>query len=296
MNKSIFIFLLILSFFLSSCFKNDNTKEVFRETGISEEINPIRNANGDFIGIDINMIIPNNYDKDEILINPDVFSGISQYENIISGKEYIINLNIENLSNYDYIYKDNSFKISTDNIDDRNNYLDTGAIGFDSLKIYDLYQPYRTKNEALVNLIGDSNFTLSDVDVDNLLKKKGYLGIDDLDKYYLDFYGGNSLYLLAPKIFSGELSEYLETNKNIISLSYNYLYNSLIKFDFGEEEIFSVGEIMDNNIYYKNIGVINSSNKKEINMKIIVDKKYRLDLYKYYNFYGNYQFKLMRND
>ena len=54
MNKSIFIFLFILCFFVSGCNKKNNTEEVFKEIGISEEINPIRNDNGDFIGYTTN--------------------------------------------------------------------------------------------------------------------------------------------------------------------------------------------------------------------------------------------------
>ena len=295
MNKSIFIFLFILSFFVSGCNKENNTEEVFREISISEEINPIRNDNGDFIGIDVNIIIPNNYDKNEILINPDIFDGISQYENIIAGKKYIIDLEIINNSDYSYTYRDNSFTISTKMINNVNNYLDTGVVGFDLLKIYDLYQPYRTKNEALINLIGTDNLDLSDSVIDDKLKVRGYSGISDLANYYLDYYGNKSLYLLAPKIFSGEITDDLETNKQIINLSYNYFYNSLIRFCLIENECYSIGEFMVNDDLKKlNIYKIDSHASTTHNFFVDINNNYRSDLYKYYNFFGDFKFYLAK--
>ncbi|MBQ6324022.1 MAG: hypothetical protein IJI22_04220 [Bacilli bacterium] len=294
MNKSIFIFLFILLFVSSGCSDKNREIEVFNET-IREEMTPIRDDSGDFVGINVNLEIPSNYDKKEILINPNIFDGISQYETIRAGKKYTINLDLNNKSKYSYFYKNKSFKISTKSVVDVNNYLDLGLIGFDGLKIYDLYQPYRTKNEALNKLIDSNDLDLSDEIIDEKLKNLGYSGISDLYRYYLDYYGGKSLYLLASKIFSGEVSKNLETNKQIIILSYNYFYNSLIKFCLTEEECYSIGEFMANK-ELKNINIAKSNSSGDItkDFYVYIDDNYRNDIYKYYNFFGDFKLVLSR--
>jgi len=303
MKKGIFIFLLI--FVLFGYFTNFNkkiqtTEAVLKENStILEEITPIRDDTG-FLGIEVLLEIPENYSDKEILINPDIFEGISQYEKIIPNKSYIINLSIKNNSNYDYQYRKNSFIISTKKLEDTNNYYMTGGVGFDSLKIFDLYQPYRTYNEAIISLFDGEKEALTDADIDEKLKDKGYSGLDDLARYYLDFYRNNSLYLLANKIFSGDVSKYLESNTNIIELSYNYLYNSLINFSFKDKESYSIGEFMINkdfdNIADNILGLIKAKNNLNINMNINISELYREELYKYYNFFGDYKFYLDKVD
>jgi len=303
MKKGIFIFLLI--FVLFGYFTNFNkkiqtTEAVLKENStILEEITPIRDDTG-FLGIEVLLEIPENYSDKEILINPDIFEGISQYEKIIPNKSYIINLSIKNNSNYDYQYRKNSFIISTKKLEDTNNYYMTGGVGFDSLTIFDLYQPYRTYNEAIISLFDGEKEALTDADIDEKLKDKGYSGLDDLARYYLDFYRNNSLYLLANKIFSGDVSKYLESNTNIIELSYNYLYNSLINFSFKDKESYSIGEFMINkdfdNIADNILGLIKAKNNLNINMNINISELYREELYKYYNFFGDYKFYLDKVD
>ena len=104
---------------------------------------------------------------------------------------------------------------------------------------------------------------LSDSEIDKVIDKNKYPnGVLDLNKYYLDFYNNKyqtnatTLEDLPDKaiseLFNGNYTKsFKETNKEVIELAYNYLYNKLIAFTFDQENInddnsenFSVGSYM----------------------------------------------------
>lgn len=234
-----------------------------------EKVTPIRNTKGNITGLDITLIIPKEEDKDLITIRPSIFESLTAYKSIIPGENLNINLKIINNSNYDYSYQEDSFILKTKDLSntfDINNYQETTAIGFDNLKIYDNFSPFRTFNEPILSLynyqIKNDYSKLTDYALNSQLQQIGYNGIKDLSKYYLDYYNqkynlnepslDKFTYSTIKEIFIGEISNIKETNKEVIELSYNYFYNKLISLNFNEEitdynsEKYSIGEYMRN--------------------------------------------------
>ena len=168
---------------------------------------------------------------------------------------------IVNESNYLYEYTKNSFYISTE---DYNKYYDQGlatelkstlgkVLTFDGNTLPISYTHLRTKNSAIVSLYsvsGTSKVTdemINDATLDSKLRtildsngKSIYNGLNDLDKYYLDFY--NQKYntnvtkledfdnKILREIFNGNVnrSNIYETNSEIARVGYNWFYNHLI--------------------------------------------------------------------
>lgn len=320
MRKVIFIFLIIFilissSFILVISVNHKNKVNILKRVenissnDISEQVLPIRDNDGVFLGLDIVITIPKNYSSRNILVNPSIFDGINEYKNIMPGDNFIINLKIVNNSNYNYSYLDNSFVLSTNDISYNSQFNTTGALGFDGLNIYENYIPYRTYNMALKALVGD--LELSDEIIGDKLVSLGYAGISDLDSYYLDFYNKkynlNVLKLsdfsfeILRDIFYSDISNYLENNIKIIELSYYYFYNHLIFFGFSSDSVYSIVNYMENNNldYSLNnyFSIINSNGEKKIsNINLSISKYYQKDLYKYYNFFGYCSFVLRRNE
>ena len=111
------------------------------------------------------------------------------------------------------------------------------------------------------------------------LEEIGYKGIEELNKYYLDFY--NKKYNLECKnledlpanviseIFNGNNYPIKESNLEIAELGYNYWYNVLFSVLFGDEKydyktsnLSAIGSYMRNkelgNDYFtKDLGIIN---------------------------------------
>lgn len=188
-----------------------------------KEINPIRNNIGDIIGEEIVITIPKEYNKRNIRINTSIFDGYYHYSD--NDREFIVKLIINNNSSYDYKYVGDSFFLDNSYIEDNSNYLNN--IILDDTIIHDSY--YRSYNEALIALI-PSGVDLSDDNIDTYLKYKGYLGLSDLKRYYLDYYGDSYSF---DKVILGDISPYKESNLLLIKDGYWYYKNNIMSFSCG---------------------------------------------------------------
>lgn len=289
---------------------------------LEEEIIP-EFTNNTLTAINIIITIPKDCTEEELIISPSILESIKQYSKIKPGDNIDINLKIDNKSNYNYNYINNSFILSTENLERlgiKENLIDTKAIGFDSQKIYEISTIYRTINTPIISLYNYNSQLedkdLSDINLDKKLKEKGYTGIDELDNYYLDFY--NTKYNLNEKslsdltystikdLFKGKITTNKETNSNIIKLSYDYFYNKLLSFNFKEQkaddynsEDYSIGTYMRTslgNAYLNDkFMYIRSNTYSEIeNMSLKLNKEYTTSSYNDYNYYIHLEFKLKK--
>ncbi len=283
MKKVIFIFFVIC---IAGWYKVYSFND--RNISVSEEILPIRDNNGDFKGLDCFITIPDNYDKEIVELSPDIFGAMNEYSEFKNGN-FLVNIKIINNSLFDYKYLDNSFFVETTELEEKYNYLNTGAVGFDSKDIYDVFIPYRVKNRALIDLLSlDGNF--SDDNINLFLNRRGY---SNLTNYYLDYY--NSKYslncdeirdcsdLVTSDIFTGEETEYLESDIEIIGLAYDNFYNNILSVEV-DNKTFSVGEFMKNKSYISNFNSINIGIKAD----------YSINAYKKYRFIGRFGFSLRK--
>lgn len=293
----------------------------YQTPNLNEEIIPLRDNYGNISQINITITIPEAFNEKIITINPDIFNGLENYKRLLPGEEVTINLKIINNSSNDYSYIQNSFYLSTENIsnDALNNYKIVDGIGFDNQNLYDIFSPYRTFNDAIIKLYNYNNEEeykqedLTDEKLTIKLKQKGYSGVDELDKYYLDFY--NNKYNLNEKsldqfttstikeIFSGINKSVKETNSKIIELSYNYYYNNLLLYEFPNQETIyledlSIGSYMRNNkeneiIKETFINISKNSSKELKDMSISLNPIYTpRNLSINYNLKAHFEFKL----
>lgn len=290
---------------------------------IKEEITPIRNDKGKLKGIDVVITIPEDCTEKELIISPSIFETINGYKHIMPGDKIKINFKVINNSPHNYLYKDNSLLISTADISKlgiEENFTDTNAIGFDGNKIYTIFSPYRTFNSAMMSLynytsVGEQkDEDLQDENLTIKLQEKGYKGVEELDKYYLDFYNNKYnlkedrldkfTYSTIKEMFSGNRKEVKETNPEIIALSYNYFYNKLLSYTFKDQTItdatsenYSIGNYMrtrGGNDYFKEaFNLIKSNTSTELNdMSLNINGLYTVNIFVYYNFSGHLEFVL----
>ncbi len=253
--------------------------------------------------------IPEDYDGDTIRI--DLVGDIMKYyeagiyEPGDGGNFYV---NIINLSNNEYMYRNGSTKITDGNYADEKDadmaytYDNTDAEFIKGAYTSLSNRPIpakstvgRTSNSALKALLGTSNNSLSDYTnelITDALVKAGYEnGLDDLDKYYVDFmnkkYDKTCTRLdefevneICESIFDGYVFNIREANKNIASLGYNMFYNNLLMLTFEDNTVtnedclagrFSLGSWMrgENNIdSYMNgkIGTLDAGMKESRNI------------------------------
>lgn len=268
--------------------------------------------------------IPEDYNKDEINIVPLIFDKLGELGYVMPGDKIKINIKIINNSKFDYKYKDNSFILSTENLEEyeKLGYLKkTDAVGFNGKPIYTVFSPYRTTNTAIYSLFDNpkqkiSASNMTDLVLSDKLKEKGYEnGIKDLNKYYLDFY--NKKYNLDKtmleefnddiirEIFSGNMVEIKETNTEIIKLSYDWFYNKLLSYTFEDQvysdktsEQYSIGSYMrketSGNDYFKqSVDTISSNSNVQINnMSLNINGPYTVNLFMNYMFSGYMKFTL----
>lgn len=307
-----------------SSWKSNSKNLIFVSANIEEEVIPIFNQNNDLLQLNIIITIPKNYNKKIITISPSVFDSVKAYKNLSSGDMIKINLKVKNLSNNDYKYISNSFVISTidpTKLGIKDNFVDTGGVGFDNNTIYDVQSPTRCCNEAILNLYNyksDDEINENDIqdeNLDSVLRKNGYTGIEQLDKYFLDFY--NNKYKLSEEsledfsdniireIFSGKDFYVKETNKELIELAYDFYYNKLISFGFSGDIItdnnsdYSIGSYMrktgDNKYIKEAFSIIKNRDYKQINnMYITLNSTYTSNAFMNYNYYIHFQFKLRK--
>jgi len=296
----------------------------YQDENLMEEIIPNRDKNGIIQSFDFIITIPENYQEEEIVIQPKIMGGISQYKKLDPNKEIKTNLKIINQSFYNYNYVDNSFILSTEDIkqiDQNNNFIDTKSIGFDNRKIYDVSSVYRVFNNAIISLYKYNALNppnkedLKDEALSIKLKEKGYAGVEELDKYYLDFY--NNKYNLKEtnlndftpstikEIFTGEIIELQETNNNIIKLAYDYFYNHVLLYHFSDNERlndnqYSIASYMKNDYgnNYLKLAFSDLRNKtyKEINNMGIYLNINKNNCLNSYNSFLHFEFKLSKEN
>ena len=317
MKKTFLGVAVILIFFCTNvlAFSRFDTNEVLmnnKDLDLIEEVSPI-SSDGIIEGFDLTIVIPENYDKDVMVISPSIFECINNYKRLIPGDLIYVNLKIINKSNYNYKYKKDSFKISTLDLSmdrDVSNYSVIGR-GFDQLNIYNNFSINRVYNEAISSLYNDSykaNYLEDDV-LNSKLLSIGY-SLDSIDKYFLDYYNNkynlkeedlnNFTYSVIKEIFTGEISDIVEVNRDINSLAYNYYYNKLlyilpdgISIDQFESDNYSIGEYMRNqkltyNFKFNDIdslGVLNINN-----IRIGINKYYYSSVFDNYNLAGHLEF------
>lgn len=273
MKKTIFIFLLIINFYDVYASTQTDTSHYIE---VKQEVISYTDNS-----IDIQITIPYEYNDKYITINYNILDAINHFRLLNkSNRKVKVNLIIINNSNNIYSYKKDSLMIYQSYI--HSNYL------------------YRTKNTAIKALFKNEKIFLDDMTISRKLQSIGYKDISELDKYYLDFY--NKKYKVKYKeikkfnnkikkeIFKKTNSNTLETNKNIIDLSYNYYYSKLLKIKTNNIT-YSLEDCVK---YYINDGefkyyLSNITNNK-VSFYVLLDEDYN-DLFKNY-LSGNIKFIL----
>jgi len=258
--KSIKYVFLIVIFFIGILI--GNIINTFAKTDVDyyEEVFPIRNKSGNIIGEEIVITIPKDYNKEIIKINSSVFDAFYHFSS--DDKEFVIKYTINNKSKYNYEYINNSFVIAPKNTFNRNNY--SNSVRSDSIIINDSY--YRSYNSAIKKLVSD-DVELSDENLDLYLRNNGYDGINELNKYYDDFYGKFYSFSL---LLDGNVSNYKETNSVLVEDAYKYFYSHKLMFSCGKEK-FGILKYENNcnNVFNK----FNRNKKTTIStMKIYLDR------------------------
>ena len=201
------------------------------------------------------IIIPKDFNEDEIIIESNIFDCINHYRLLKKNNYVEVELVINNMSDNDYEY-----------------IIDSLYITRKEKKVI----LYRTNNKALKVL----NIDLTDEDIDNKLKTIGYSGIEELDKYYKDYYKNN-----IKKIFSGKITSNIETNKNIIELSKDYYFNNILQISLNNKK-YSIDECtnyyIDDTNFKNNLGLIeNNKMSNSVKYKIMYSRNYK-ELFKNY--------------
>ena len=161
----------------------------------------------------LNITIKEDYEKDVIVIAPEAFQAISReiynvlkeagmeqgldedyfkfYNPFQAGDSFRVRLVITNLSKFNYYYEETSFEIFPTEplVYGEKTGETTGDKFFNGIELPDGFTFRRAYNSALQALIPNSNGrNMTDDVVDAALKEKGYVGIEEYDKYLLDFY------------------------------------------------------------------------------------------------------------
>lgn len=161
----------------------------------------------------LNITIKEDYEKDEIVIAPEVFQTISReiysvfkkagmeqgldedyfkFNNPFqAGDSFRVRLVITNLSKFNYYYEETSFEIFPTEplVYGKSTGETTGDKFFNGIELPEGFTFRRTYNTALQDLISNSSGrNMTDDVVGAALTEKGYNGIADYAKYLLDFY------------------------------------------------------------------------------------------------------------
>lgn len=161
----------------------------------------------------LNVTIDEDYEKDEIVIAPEAFQAISGeiynvlkeagreqgldedyfkfYNPFQAGDSFRVRLVITNLSKFNYYYEETSFEIFPTEplVYGEKTGETTGDKFFNGIELPDGFTFRRAYNSALQALIPNKTGRLmTDDTLGAALKAKGYAGIEEYDKYLLDFY------------------------------------------------------------------------------------------------------------
>lgn len=259
------------------------------------------------INFNLTYTIPEDYEKETLIINPDIFEVIAWGQKE-SNTPYLmprdtvkVNLSIINKSKYNYNYDENSFVIypyTSDELEKDMGFdkITDEKVTFNDEEVNEVHKFYRMYNAALRELTknGRKYLPANNETLDELLKAKGYKGIEELDKYYLDFYNNKyetnhaNLKDFTPK----QISEILNGNNNpiedgddyvkednpvIVALHFDFLFNYAMGVSLDNEEIndnnqheYAPGEYMRNESkgeekVKKNLGKLNSNSENSMN-------------------------------
>lgn len=259
------------------------------------------------INFNLTYTIPEDYEEETLIINPDIFEVIAWGQKE-SNTPYLmprdtvkVNLSIINKSKYNYNYDENSFVIypyTSDELEKDMGFdkITDEKVTFNDEEVNEVHKFYRMYNAALRELTknGRKYLPANNETLDELLKAKGYKGIEELDKYYLDFYNNKyetnhaNLRDFTPKQISEILNgnnnptedgdDYVkEDNSEIVALHFDFLFNYAMGVSLDDEEIndnnqheYAPGEYMRNESkgeekVKKNLGKLNSNSENSMN-------------------------------
>lgn len=259
------------------------------------------------INFNLTYTIPEDYEEETLIINPDIFEVIAWGQKE-SNTPYLmprdtvkVNLSIINKSKHNYNYDENSFVIypyTSDELEKDMGFdkITDEKVTFNDEEVNEVHKFYRMYNAALRELTknGRKYLPANNETLDELLKAKGYKGIEELDKYYLDFYNNKyetnhaNLRDFTPKQISEILNgnnnptedgdDYVkEDNPEIVALHFDFLFNYAMGVSLDDEEIndnnqheHAPGEYMRNESkgeekVKKNLGKLNSNSENSIN-------------------------------
>ena len=198
------------------------------------------------------IIIPANFKDRELKLKSRIF--VNDKYIFMPGEIRNFSLKIINLSNNNYTYQNNSLYLKP--VEDDKKYHN--LISYNQFKIpIPMYRLYNSEPlKALYDGYNLSDDELKDENVAAKLKELGYTnGIQDLDKYYIDYFNKNyntnfvSLEDLTTtyinKIWTNKSknSKTRETNTNLIKFYQNNFYNFLLTMRYNSKSD------LDNNIY-----------------------------------------------
>lgn len=259
--------------------------------------------------------IPEDFNKDNIHFDiigdmTDYYRELTKNEDAayLPGDNEKFDVKVINKSAIEFTYKENSFKTGTgnyftaaadDKVYDANNnegYI-KDAITFDGYNMDYKRCIWRTSNSALkelLNITSNNSIKYTDALINEALVKKGYEGIEELNKYYLDFmnkkYNKENTRLnqfkvneITDSIFNGYVVGIREINPEIAALGYDLFYNNLFMIGIGDTVIennysgkdkeyiingkYSIGSWMRGNVkgeeyFNKNLSNIKNDNKE----------------------------------
>lgn len=217
--------------------------------------------------------IPSDYDEEFINIVPQLFNEPIE---TMPGDTYEYKIVIQNNSEHDYAYLTNTFYIkplkSNDSVLDIKSYLGENINNGGVMYRLNSSKPLMALYDSKVKL---TDAMLSDEELNKALVNKGYKGINELDKYIMDYlnYPGDSLENHADEVAKAmwpnisEMPKVKETNKNLIKFGYDYFYNKLFSMHITktnlDDETYSIGNCLRDEIRYNEIDKMFS----EINLK-----------------------------
>ena len=161
----------------------------------------------------VTFTIPEDYSEESFVISPEItkyiYENYNEYINKILGRPgdtFLVTITIVNNSKYQYNYEDSSFVIYPDSYEgaeykkvepteNKTTFNGNDIKNNDNKNNVDTI--YRSCNTAIQAIFpyckasknnDEFNSYLSDEVLDSALKEMNYKGIEDLDKYYLDFY------------------------------------------------------------------------------------------------------------
>lgn len=198
------------------------------------------------------IIIPANFKDKKLKLKSRIF--VNDKYIFMPGEIRNFSLKIINLSNNNYTYQNNSLYLKP--VEDDKKYHN--LISYNQFKIpIPMYRLYNSEPlKALYDGYNLSDDELKDENVAAKLKELGYTnGIQDLDKYYIDYFNKNyntnfvsledltTTYINKIWTNKSKISKTRETNTNLIKFYQNNFYNFLLTMRYNSKSD------LDNNIY-----------------------------------------------